>query len=112
MKIPQQVLSLKLLIVMGISWIFEFVHFLIADHIYNLDCYLLWQVTSLTSLVHFLSRFIFVECLILHSLLESLQIVVGLFDFLNMHRGSLFFLIFVCKKSILSQVKTKDQKIN
>ena len=50
MKIPQQVLSLKLLIVMGISWIFEFVHFLIADHIYNLDCYLLWQVTSLTSI--------------------------------------------------------------
>merc|ERR550532_3592120 len=71
------VLSLKLLIVMGISWIFEFVHFLIADHIYNLDCYLIWQI------------------------------VVGLFDFLNMHRGSLFFLIFVCKKSILSQLREK-----
>ena len=55
MKIPQQVLSLKLLIVMGISWIFEFVHFLIVDQIYNLECYLLWQVTSLTSLVHFFS---------------------------------------------------------
>ena len=40
-----------------------------------------------------------------------LQIVVGLFDFLNMHRGSLFFLIFVCKKSILDQVKLRRRNI-
>ena len=66
MKIPKQVLSLKLLIVMGISWIFEFVHFLIVDHVYNLDCFLLWQVApkNLWLIIHFWSKFIFLNGII------------------------------------------------
>ena len=43
-KISHQVLSLKLFIVMGIPWIFEFVHFLLTVNIDNLGCYLSFQV--------------------------------------------------------------------
>ena len=43
-KIDHQVLSLKLFIVMGIPWIFEFVHFLLTVNIDNLGCYLSFQV--------------------------------------------------------------------
>ena len=98
-------MSLKLLIIMGIPWIFEFIHFLLVDHVDNMDCYVTWQVTPLGwSSNHLQRTHILCFSIPLH-FKPLLQIVVSLFDFLNMHRGSLFFLIFVCKKSILDQVQ-------
>ena len=72
----QMVLYSKLFIVMGIAWIFEYVHFLIhSDHTHTEEhCY------------------------------DTLELILRAISCFNLLRGSLIFFIFVCKDSILDKV--------
>ena len=73
-----QVLSTKLFVVMGISWIFECFHYLLhSDHTHTSEhCY------------------------------DSVELILRIIGCLNLLRGSLIFFIFVCKDSILDKVST------
>ena len=77
----QMVLYSKLFVVMGIAWIFEYVHYVIhSDHTHTQQhCY------------------------------DTLEIVLRAISCFNLLRGSLIFFIFVCKDSILDKVKAATQ---
>ena len=79
----QMVLYSKLFIVMGIAWIFEFLHYVIhADHTHTDElCY------------------------------DTLELILRAIGCFNLLRGSLIFFIFVCKDSILDKV-SRDRTEN